>query len=77
MLEFGRFYEQQYAVALFNSVRFEIEGGGSTQTQLLHRKVKSPIFCAVMHMLRAIGGKTVKILYVWLKEMFNMLPTPG
>ncbi|XP_056301980.1 protein Niban 2a [Danio aesculapii] len=38
MAEFGRFYEQQYAVALFNSVRFEIEGGGSTQTQLLHRK---------------------------------------
>lgn len=44
MAEFGRFYEQQYAVALFNSVRYEIEGGGNTQTQLLHRKVKSPIF---------------------------------
>ncbi|TRY57680.1 hypothetical protein DNTS_025906 [Danionella cerebrum] len=38
MADFGRFYEQQYAVALFNSVRFEIEGGGSFQTQLLHRK---------------------------------------
>uniref|UniRef100_A0A672MVB8 Niban-like protein 1 n=1 Tax=Sinocyclocheilus grahami TaxID=75366 RepID=A0A672MVB8_SINGR len=38
MAEFGRFYEQQYAVALFNSVRYEIEGGGNTQTQLLHRK---------------------------------------
>ncbi|XP_077088842.1 protein Niban 2a [Siphateles boraxobius] len=38
MREFGRFYEQQYAVALFNSVRFEIEGGGNIQTQLLHRK---------------------------------------
>uniref|UniRef100_A0A8C2CDQ8 Niban apoptosis regulator 2a n=1 Tax=Cyprinus carpio TaxID=7962 RepID=A0A8C2CDQ8_CYPCA len=37
-MEFGRFYEQQYAVALFNSVRYEIEGGGNTQTQLLHRK---------------------------------------
>uniref|UniRef100_A0A8C2JU17 Niban apoptosis regulator 2a n=1 Tax=Cyprinus carpio TaxID=7962 RepID=A0A8C2JU17_CYPCA len=36
--KFGRFYEQQYAVALFNSVRYEIEGGGNTQTQLLHRK---------------------------------------
>uniref|UniRef100_A0A673ISY1 Niban-like protein 1 n=1 Tax=Sinocyclocheilus rhinocerous TaxID=307959 RepID=A0A673ISY1_9TELE len=35
---FGKFYEQQYAVALFNSVRYEIEGGGNTQTQLLHRK---------------------------------------
>ncbi|XP_048021183.1 protein Niban 2a isoform X1 [Megalobrama amblycephala] len=38
MAEFERFYEQQYAVALFNSVRFEIEGGGNIQTQLLHRK---------------------------------------
>ncbi|XP_049908862.1 protein Niban 2a [Epinephelus moara] len=38
MKEFGDVYEQQYAVALFNSVRFEIEGGGGTQSQLLHRK---------------------------------------
>ncbi|XP_052381600.1 protein Niban 2 [Oncorhynchus keta] len=36
--EFGHVYEQQYAVALFNSVRFEIEGGGAPQSQLLHRK---------------------------------------
>ncbi|XP_053709466.1 protein Niban 2a [Synchiropus splendidus] len=36
--EFSDVYEQQYAVALFNSVRFEIEGGGGTQSQLLHRK---------------------------------------
>ncbi|KAL7854109.1 hypothetical protein AOLI_G00209530 [Acnodon oligacanthus] len=38
MAEFGKVYEQQYAVALFNSVRFEIEGGGNAQSQLLHRK---------------------------------------
>uniref|UniRef100_A0AAQ6A343 PH domain-containing protein n=1 Tax=Amphiprion ocellaris TaxID=80972 RepID=A0AAQ6A343_AMPOC len=38
MKEFGDVYEQQYAVALFNSVRYEIEGGGGTQSQLLHRK---------------------------------------
>uniref|UniRef100_A0A4W6FFN6 Niban apoptosis regulator 2a n=1 Tax=Lates calcarifer TaxID=8187 RepID=A0A4W6FFN6_LATCA len=38
MKEFSDVYEQQYAVALFNSVRFEIEGGGGTQSQLLHRK---------------------------------------
>uniref|UniRef100_A0A3B4GQD9 Niban-like protein 1 n=1 Tax=Pundamilia nyererei TaxID=303518 RepID=A0A3B4GQD9_9CICH len=38
MKEFSQVYEQQYAVALFNSVRFEIEGGGGTQSQLLHRK---------------------------------------
>uniref|UniRef100_A0A4W4G8V0 PH domain-containing protein n=1 Tax=Electrophorus electricus TaxID=8005 RepID=A0A4W4G8V0_ELEEL len=37
MEEFGRVYKQQYAVALFNSVRFEIEGGASGQSQLLHR----------------------------------------
>ncbi|XP_028273676.1 protein Niban 2a [Parambassis ranga] len=36
--QYSDVYEQQYAVALFNSVRFEIEGGGGTQSQLLHRK---------------------------------------
>ncbi|XP_068166451.1 protein Niban 2b isoform X2 [Antennarius striatus] len=39
MKEFSRLYEQQYAVALFNSVRFDIEGGGGPQSQLLHRKI--------------------------------------
>ncbi|XP_058472916.1 protein Niban 2a [Solea solea] len=38
MREFGAVYQQQYAVALFNSVRYEIEAGGGTQSQLLHRK---------------------------------------
>lgn len=38
MQEFGDLYRQQYAVALFYSVRFEIEGGGGRQAQLLHRK---------------------------------------
>uniref|UniRef100_A0A672Z1M8 Niban-like protein 1 n=1 Tax=Sphaeramia orbicularis TaxID=375764 RepID=A0A672Z1M8_9TELE len=38
MGEVGRLYEQQYAVALFNKVRFDIEGGGGPQPQLLHRK---------------------------------------
>lgn len=37
--EFGRLYEQQYAVALFNKVRFDVEGGGTPQPQLLHRKI--------------------------------------
>lgn len=40
MGKFGHLYEQQYAVALFNKVRFDIEGGGGPQPQLLHRKVK-------------------------------------
>uniref|UniRef100_A0A667XDP1 Niban apoptosis regulator 2b n=1 Tax=Myripristis murdjan TaxID=586833 RepID=A0A667XDP1_9TELE len=39
MGEFGRLYEQQYSVALFNKVRFDIEGGGGPQAQLLHRKI--------------------------------------
>ncbi|XP_029296285.1 LOW QUALITY PROTEIN: protein Niban 2b [Cottoperca gobio] len=39
MGEFGCLYEQQHAVALFNKVRFDIEGGGGPQPQLLHRKI--------------------------------------
>ncbi|XP_062868172.1 protein Niban 2a [Trichomycterus rosablanca] len=38
MAEFGGVYQQQYAVALFNSVRYEIEGGTNVHSQLLHRK---------------------------------------
>ncbi|KFV77885.1 Niban-like 1, partial [Struthio camelus australis] len=37
--EFCRCYKEQYGVALFNSVRYEIEGNGGPQSQLLHRKV--------------------------------------
>ncbi|KAI5613042.1 niban-like [Silurus asotus] len=37
--EFRHLYEQQYAVALFNKVRYDVEGGGGPQPQLLHRKV--------------------------------------
>ncbi|XP_044051565.1 protein Niban 2b isoform X2 [Siniperca chuatsi] len=39
MGEFGHLYEKQYAVALFNKVRFDIEGGRGPQPQLLHRKI--------------------------------------
>ncbi|XP_030647623.1 protein Niban 2b [Chanos chanos] len=39
MGEFCQLYEKQYAVALFNQVRFDVEGGGGPQPQLLHRKV--------------------------------------
>ncbi|XP_042335370.1 protein Niban 2 [Sceloporus undulatus] len=39
LADFCQFYEEQYGVALFNSVRYEIEGGGGPQPQLLHRKV--------------------------------------
>ncbi|NWV81142.1 NIBL1 protein, partial [Dasyornis broadbenti] len=37
--EFCRCYKEQFGVALFNSVRYEIEGTGGPQAQLLHRKV--------------------------------------
>ncbi|XP_061459671.1 protein Niban 2 [Rhineura floridana] len=39
LAEFCQFYKEQYGVALFNSVRYEIEGSGGPQAQLLHRKV--------------------------------------
>ncbi|XP_064210526.1 protein Niban 2b isoform X1 [Anguilla rostrata] len=39
MGDFGRLYEQQYALALVNSLRFEFEGNEGPQPQLLHRKV--------------------------------------
>nr|XP_056716447.1 protein Niban 2 [Euleptes europaea] len=39
LADFSQFYEEQYGVALFNSVRYEIEDGGGPQAQLLHRKV--------------------------------------
>lgn len=37
--EFRGLYEQQYTLALFNKVRYDVEGGGGPQPQLLHRKV--------------------------------------
>ncbi|KAG8512787.1 Niban-like protein 1 [Galemys pyrenaicus] len=39
LTEFLRFYEDQYGVALFNSMRHELEGTGVPQAQLLWRKV--------------------------------------
>ncbi|ELW62020.1 Niban-like protein 1 [Tupaia chinensis] len=39
LTEFLQFYEDQYGVALFNSMRHEIEGTGPPQAQLLWRKV--------------------------------------
>ncbi|CAL8250192.1 unnamed protein product [Boreogadus saida] len=39
MGQFDALYERQYGVALFNKVRFDVEGGGGPQPQLLHRKV--------------------------------------
>uniref|UniRef100_A0A8C2B397 Niban-like protein 1 n=1 Tax=Cyprinus carpio TaxID=7962 RepID=A0A8C2B397_CYPCA len=61
MGEFGRLYEQQYAVALFNKMRFDLEGGGGPQNQLLHRKAhdrglhpKGTINCAGYRVLTSM-----------------------
>lgn len=51
MAEFGRLYEQQYGVALFNKVRFDLEGGGGPQSQLLQRKVS--VCCSTRRRLSA------------------------
>lgn len=50
MQEFSKIYKQQYAVALFNSVRFEIEGGGGPQSQLLHRKASWTVVASKQHL---------------------------
>ncbi|XP_066510770.1 protein Niban 2-like [Hoplias malabaricus] len=39
MEDFSHLYKQQYVVALLNKVRYDLEGGGGPQPQLLHRKV--------------------------------------
>ncbi len=70
MGEFGRLYEQQYAVALFNKMRFDIEGGGGPQDQLLHRKVKPfsiPIFQLYLSFLK-VQVKQIKsgLFLIWL-----------
>ncbi|XP_012719620.2 protein Niban 2a [Fundulus heteroclitus] len=36
--KFHEVFKKQYPVAIFNVVRLELEGGGGTQSQLLHRK---------------------------------------
>jgi len=60
MGDFGRLYEQQYAVALFNQMRYDVEGGGGPQPQLLHRKVKLCIFLFLffswMFSFRSLSG---------------------
>nr|XP_006006204.1 PREDICTED: niban-like protein 1 [Latimeria chalumnae] len=37
--EFCKYYEKQYGVSLFNKIRYEVEGNGGPQSQLLHRKI--------------------------------------
>lgn len=68
--EFLRFYEDQYGVSLFNSMRHEIEGTGPPQAQLLWRKVRGiervqPGFCSPFAM-----GLSFPMLLVWSLRAF-------
>lgn len=68
MQEFSKTYEQQYAVALFNSVRFEIEGGGGPQSQLLHRKASLLLLAWKEKVGPAMLGKTATQLQLSAAE---------
>lgn len=68
--EFLRFYEDQYGVSLFNSMRHEIEGTGPPQAQLLWRKVRDiervqPGLCTPSAM-----GLSFPVLLVWSLRVF-------
>ncbi|KAF3851643.1 hypothetical protein F7725_013415 [Dissostichus mawsoni] len=74
MGEFGRLYEQQYAVALFNKVRFDIEGGAGPQPQLLHRKIplenKSIFSGSLFHYLEE--NKKWRNRFVFVPDSYNL-----
>ncbi|XP_034064245.1 protein Niban 2b [Gymnodraco acuticeps] len=74
MGEFGRLYEQQYAVALFNKVRFDIEGGAGPQPQLLHRKIplenKSIFSGSLFHYLEE--NKKWRNHFVFVPDSYNL-----
>ncbi|XP_063753431.1 protein Niban 2b isoform X2 [Eleginops maclovinus] len=74
MGEFGRLYEQQYAVALFNKVRFDIEGGAGPQPQLLHRKIaleNQSIFSgSLFHYLEE--NKKWRNRFVFVPDSYNL-----
>lgn len=74
MGEFGRLYEQQFAVALFNKVRFDIEGGGGPQPQLLHRKIplenKSIFSGSLFHYL--VENKKWRNSFLFIPASYNI-----
>lgn len=72
MREFGRLYEQQYAVALFNNVRFDVEGGGGPQPQLLHRKVKYPVLPVWNHILFFFRNCQTVSLFTFSQSVFRL-----
>lgn len=64
MAEFGHLYEQQYAVALFNKVRFDMEGGGGPQSQLLQRKVRDSLSALHTVILFSLNTESVQGGYI-------------
>uniref|UniRef100_A0A3Q2GT22 Niban apoptosis regulator 2 n=1 Tax=Equus caballus TaxID=9796 RepID=A0A3Q2GT22_HORSE len=67
LAEFLRFYEDQYGVALFNSMRHEIEGTGAPQTQLLRQVPPRAI-------INSAGYKILTSLDQYLELVGNSLP---
>uniref|UniRef100_A0A8C9WFU7 Niban apoptosis regulator 2a n=1 Tax=Scleropages formosus TaxID=113540 RepID=A0A8C9WFU7_SCLFO len=74
LAEFGTLYQQQYGLALFNKVRFEIEGTGGPQSQLLHRKVplegRSIFSGAVYQYLEE--NKKWRIRFLFIPDSYNI-----
>ncbi|KAJ8792523.1 hypothetical protein J1605_019742 [Eschrichtius robustus] len=92
LTEFLRFYEDQYGVALFNSMRHEIEGTGAPQAQLLWRKSVCPransLTCGASvsssvnpgeHASRTwrLGGLALEWLSGSTEATYSWLVTPG
>ncbi|XP_029960798.1 niban-like protein 1 [Salarias fasciatus] len=74
MGEFGRLYERHYSLALFNKVRFDIEGGGGPQPQLLHRKVpleNKSIFSGTLFQFLE-ENKKLRNRFVFIPDSYNI-----
>uniref|UniRef100_A0A3B3SW03 Niban apoptosis regulator 2a n=1 Tax=Paramormyrops kingsleyae TaxID=1676925 RepID=A0A3B3SW03_9TELE len=74
LADFGRLYDQQYKVALFNKVRLEIEGSGGPQSQLLHRKVPledKSIFSGGLYQYLE-DSKKWRIRYYFIPDSYNI-----
>ncbi|KAK5622675.1 Protein Niban 2 [Crenichthys baileyi] len=75
MAEFGRLYEQQYAVALFNKVRFDMEGGGGPQPQLLQRKIpleNKSIFSGSLYQC-LVENKKWRNRFLFVPDTYNII----
>ncbi|OBS69280.1 hypothetical protein A6R68_02190 [Neotoma lepida] len=71
--EFLRFYEDQYGVSLFNSMRHEIEGTGPPQAQLLWRKAYERQM-PPRAVINSAGYKVLTSVDQYLELVGNSLP---